>query len=288
MRNFGKMGRWGNQCFQYAFLSLYAEEHGCQLQLPPWVGEDLLYARYQPIDCELPPYHEPVLQNSHLYQALPPDHDDVVNRDFVGYAQYHTSYFGKWKQRFLQLFRFGTMTVKNKGTYDTWVGVHLRRGDYGRLHFYITPVEWYLRCLEEVWPTLSRPRMFIATEDKSLVSEFSQYDPATAEDLGMSLYDQPLPNYNYLPRDLQEKDPSQMDFYPDFYLLTQCKVILAPNSTFSFVAAMLSPKCKFYRSHLPSQRFRQEDPWHAYPLQHDRVEDYPEIPGVRCESNPYW
>ena len=289
MRRFGQFGRWGNQLLQYAFLKLYSEEHDCELQLPPWAGNDLLCAKEPPVTCDLPEWKEPTIRNSHLHQGMPPEHDELVNKDFAGYAQYHTSWFAKWKTRFRQLFR---ARVKHheplRDDRDTWIGVHLRRGDYGQLCFYITPVEWYFRKLEELWPTVKRPRLFIATEDKSLVQEFADYNPVTAEDLGVVLHDKPLENYPYLKRDLQVRDPSQLDFYPDFSLLTQCQVMLAPNSTFSFVAAMLSRNVIFYRSHMPTQSFRREDPWHAYPLQHDSVEDYPDIPGVRCTTNPYW
>jgi len=37
----GRLGRWGNQLFQYAFVKKYALTVGAQLEIPPWLGEDL-------------------------------------------------------------------------------------------------------------------------------------------------------------------------------------------------------------------------------------------------------
>lgn len=293
MRQFGHMGRFGNQLFQYAYLKLLSERLDCSLQLPPWVGNELFGADEPPVRCNLEPYKEHVANDGWL-QGIPAPDDALVNRDFVGYAQYHTSHFAPHRERFRELFQ-PTQAVRDRigstlldDTNETWVGIHLRRGDYGRLIFYITPVAWYLKTLGELWRTLRNPRLFIATEDPTLVSQFANYDPVTAEDLGVELHPEPMANYPYLHRDLAEREPWQLDFYPDFYLLSKCRVILAPNSTFSFAAAMLGDDPAFYRSHLPTQTFRREDPWNAYPLQRDDVKDYPTVEGVALEHNPYW
>ena len=52
---------------------------------------------------------------------------------------------------------------------------------------------------------------------------------------------------------------------------------------------MLAPYLQeFWRSHLPSQCFRKEDVWNAWPLQHDLVDDYL-FPGTYLDTNPpYW
>ena len=38
MSTLGRMGRFGNQIFQYGFLRLYGRIHGLQVEVPDWVG----------------------------------------------------------------------------------------------------------------------------------------------------------------------------------------------------------------------------------------------------------
>jgi hypothetical protein len=132
-------------------------------------------------------------------------------------------------------------------------------------------------------------QLFIATEDRNLVKAFDAYKPQTSETLGVNLSRTPLIGYNYLARDRATHDPNQMDFYPDFYLLSKCEVILAPSSTFSFVAGMLSERLKeFWRSNLDLADFEQIDPWDDYPLLRQNVKDYLGLEGISLKQNPYW
>ncbi len=294
MSQFGKWGRWSNQLFQYAFLKTYAAKHGCQLQLPPWVGNVLLGANDPPVTVDLPPRLE---QTNHLEQAQPPASDEYLNRDFQGFAQYHTSYYRRWQREILKLWKPGpTLPLR---MYDavvgltehgrTAVGIHLRRGDYGRSIFYITPVRWYLEWLVIHWDTLDDPVLFVASEEPGLVDEFRQYNPVTAETLGVDLEHAPLDYYPYLAPDLRSHEPLQMDFYPDWTLLSMCNVILAPNSTFSFTGAMVNPVLQqFWRSDLKQERFVRLDPWDAYPITHDKAEDFRYVEGVCLDETAYW
>lgn len=297
MTRFGKMGRFGNQIFQVMFMKTYAKRHGLQVQLPAWVGNQIYGVKDHPVTGrKLPVVRE---KNTHGVDdtIIPHAAKPYRNVDFCGYFQYHTSYYRPDKDYICKLFtpcnavrnRMQPSVEAWKASGETRVGLHLRRGDYGRGCFYITPVSWYLEQLEKIWPGLQRPALFIATEDISLVKEFSKYNPVTVEDLGVNLQKQPLLRYNYLRYDKQLQDPRALDFYPDFHMLTQCDVLLIPNSTFSFAAAMLSPTLQAaYRSVLVQQTFIPFDPWDAQPSQYERVEDHPEIPDVRLESNPYW
>ena len=294
MSQFGKWGRWSNQLFQYAFLKCYAKEHDCELQLPPWVGNVLLGADDPPVTVELPTKVE---QTNHLEQAKPPVGDEYVNHDFRGYAQYPTSYYRPWRKEIKKLWA-PTESVAKRMVYPvlhlrergrTIVGIHLRRGDYGRLIFYVTPVRWYLEWLAVHWDELDDPVLFVASEDPNLVEEFRQYNPVTAETLGVDLASEPLEHYAYLAPDLQSREPLQMEFFPDWYLLSWCNVILAPNSTYSFTAALDSWKPRqFWRSDLKQEKFVQLDPWNAYPLTHDKAEDFRHVPGVCLDETKYW
>ncbi len=299
----GKYGRFGNQLFQYAFLRTYATRARLvavavplTVQTAAWVGEDLFGFPPAPVTVPLPPYEEKTVGGS-IYQPIPPDDTEVDGHDFRGYAQYHTSYYRPYKQFIRQLYQpVPTLRHQLQPALDklqrlgrTRVGLHLRRGDYGRIIHYITPVQWYLDWLHEHWHTLEDPVLFIATEDRSLAEDFSDFDPVLAEDLGVNLQKDPLPAYTYLDFDMVAREPHQMDFYPDFWLLQNCEILVTPNSTFSFMAGMLNPHLQqFYRSHLPTQTFEQLDPWDADPLTKDLAEDYPDVPGIAVQANPYW
>jgi hypothetical protein len=292
----GRYGRFANQLFQYAFLRIYAQQHGLKYQMAPWVGEELFGLSPSPVTVALPPYHE-IRPDGNDMPYPPPIGRAACGRDFRGYAQHHTSFYAPHRKNICEWYRPTRHAMKRLGPAQerlwrqgrTRIGIHLRRGDYGQHAFYITPVEWYLRWLDHHWWTFDRPVLFVATEDKSLVDEFAEYAPQTTESLGLDLSSEPLTAYPYLALDLEKREPWQMDFYPDFYLLSRCEVILMPNSTFSFVAAMLNPRLKqAWRSHLPTQRFVQIDPWFAEPLTRDLAEDYRHIPGVCLDANEYW
>jgi len=294
MREFGKWGRWGNQLFQYAFLKIYASKWGCELQLPPWVGNVLLAANDPPITVALPQTRE---TTDKLEQGQPPNGAELVGRDYQGYAQFHTGYYRPHEERIRNDLWLPSPQLRGRmrpameklwGMGKSRIGIHLRRGDFGRLCFYVTPVDWYLRWLDEHWKRFEEPVLFIATETPDLVREFSDYHPVTTTDLGIDLTGGPMEHYQYLRPDLRMREPWQMDFFPDWCMLASCDVVLAPNSTFSFTAAMAGDPPEFWRSSLPAGAFVQEDVWDTFPFQHVRAEDYCHIPGVCLDETEYW
>ncbi len=294
MSKLGRYGRFANQVFQYAFLRIYAREHDLVVQNAPWVGEQLFGIDPSPVTVKLPPYHEPLKKTG---QPFDPPGGEVIGCDFFGYGQYHTKYHRPHREWLYDLFQ-PTQAVRDRlhpaaARLDrfgqTRVGIHLRRGDYGRFTFYITPVRWYLDWLEENWPTLDDPVLFVASEDKAIVDEFARYNPQTAESLGVDLQAEPLPTYTYQQYDLENPEPHLLDFFPDWYLLTQCDVLLIPNSTFSFTAAMFSERLRYcWRSRLPLQGFELIDPWNATPMAYELAENWKHIPGVCLDHNPQW
>ena len=292
MKTIGRHGRFANSIFQHFFLETYARRRGCELQLADWVGNSVFGIPRKPVKANLPIYSEPCVDG----QPVPPKGDELVGHDFSGYGQVHTSYFdlknkidGKFTYKPKKSMRWSmTEATLQLAESDTVIGIHLRRGDYGRMAFYVTPVEWYLKWLDAHWGTLKNPTLFIASEDPSLVDEFREYNPVTTESLGVTLGNEPLDDYPYLQTDLRTKEPLQMDFMPDWYCLTQCDTLLIPNSTFSFTAAMFG-KCKeMWRSNLSTQQFELTNPWDTYPLLQDVAEDYRHVPGVCLDETAYW
>ncbi len=294
MSKLGRHGRFANQIFQVAFLRIYAREHDLVVQNAPWVGEQLFGVAPSPVMVKLPPYHEPLKKTG---QPFGPPRGEAIGCDFHGYAQYHTSYHRPHREFLCELFQ-PTQAIRDRlapaaaglGTRrQTRVGIHLRRGDYGRFAFYITPVHWYLNWLAAAWSLLDDPLLFVASEDRALVDEFAAYNPQTAESLGVDLQAEPLPVYHYQRYDLEHPEPHLLDFFPDWYLLTQCDILLIPNSTFSFAAAMFSERLRHcFRSDLPTERFVEIDPWDTEPMTRHLAEDYKHIPGVCLDENPQW
>ncbi len=290
------IGRFGNQLFQYAALQTYARRHELTLQTTPWVGEQLFGIPPSPITMRLPRYIEGS-KATNKPCVDPPLKQELYGRDFHGYGQYHTSYFAPDRTWLRELYRpigslrkrMGEPLRRLRECGKTLVGLHLRRGDYGRLSFYITPTSWYLNWLRQHWDGLNEPVLFIATESPELVDEFAAYNPVIATDLGVDLSTMPLDNYPYLGHDMEHRDPWQMDFFPDWFLLSECDMILMPNSTFSMTAAMFSDTVqKVYRSDLPTQEFVEIDPWNCAPLTHDQAEDWRHVSGVCLNENPKW
>lgn len=322
MQGFGRWGRAGNQFLEYLFLKAYAEKYDCVLQLPPWVGNDLFGTVDTPLSDSssakfLPKYRE-YNDPKNKRQTIPPSNGEVIGHDFEGYAQYHTSYLSnlvpsrEWARSLFKpvpsiearlvsardqlLYESNggnSNSSSNSGLSNIVIGLHIRRGDYGRFHFPLTPTSWFLEWLKNhcwLYSNVDRyPKLFIATEDPELVNEFALYRPHTARSLGVQLSRRPMKQYNYLSHDLKTKQAEQIDWYPDFYLLSQCHVIVGSNSTFSFCAALLGERLEeYWRASLPAADFVLTDPWDAYPLLRDDVRDFPHLAGISVKDNPYW
>lgn len=293
MRKFGTMGRFANQLFQYSFLHIYAEKHHLEVQIPAWVGNHLFDLNDNPISTRLPEATE----RTEGDWPVPPYGTEFVNHDWRGYGQFHTSWYRPYVTQMrtwfyparLVLSRLEPMLTRLKSLGTISVGIHLRRGDYGRSIFYVTPEQWYLDWLKTHWGLLDDPVLFIATEDAGLVEAFAKYHPVTVESLGISLSKSPMKDFHYLGPDQRSENCRALDFYPDFWILSQCDILLIPNSTFSFFPAMLNPRlCELWRSSLDCAGFVRIDPWDSHPLTYDKAEQYRHVPGVCLDETNYW
>jgi hypothetical protein len=122
------------------------------------------------------------------------------------------------------------------------VAVHLRRGDFGQGRHWIAQSSWYEQWLDELWQSLDRPVLYVATDDAAIVAELARYRPVTAADLGVSI--------------------SGAEFYPDFHVLSTADALAISNSTFSFAAAMLNTRAGvFMRPERDGRRLAGFDPW---------------------------
>lgn len=247
-------GSWGNEVFWYLFGKAYARRHGLELQVDPWSGNALIGAADPAITEQLPTVYEKTEHG--VDDTVIPHAPPLADVNFEGYFQYHTSFHAPDRDYLQALFRPSEdLAAQLEPGWRRWrargrtvVAIHVRRCDYGFSYFYRTPIRWYREQLARIWPTLDGPILYVAADAPGdVVNQFSEYDPATADDFA-----RPLPAH---------------DFYRDFYALQHCDVILIPNSSFSFAASMLNRGLRAaYRSHLPSRGFVPFDPWDSKPL----------------------
>jgi hypothetical protein len=296
VRCLGRMGRWGNAIFQYAAGKVLARRFDLQLQVPPWVG-DVLYG-FKDVFPDRPLR----LIREKTYHGrddaiIPNLHEPLCDVDIEGYFQYHTGGFYAPDRDFIQslfakpvdavLGRVARAAERLRSLGREAIGVHIRRGDYGRGIYYITPIEWYVELLERI--VTPESVVFVATEDATLLAALAKFEPVTARSLGVELSSEPLPGLRHLRKDIEERNAAALDFFPDWYLLQQCSTVVMPNSTFSFTAAWTSTACKrAFRSEPDTQRFEEIDVWDAMPAQFVRQEDYQHVPGMYLKENPYW
>jgi hypothetical protein len=251
MSTLGRNGRFANQLFQYAFLRICAARRGASLQTPAWPGQELFGFHDAPIAA-------PAVRVINGEEA--PDPDLYLNRDdplgehveFWGYFQYHTRHY-RPHQDFLR--RLFTLRPELKGFFDgvisqiratgrPLVAIHLRRGDYGQAQFFRAPVRWYADWLRAL-PGGREPIVYLATEEPAAWA--GAFHPRRVLHAGL------LPNL-----------PPALAFALDFYVLTQADALAISNSSFSFMAAMLSERAAvFVRPTLEDRRLVSFDPWDA-------------------------
>jgi hypothetical protein len=305
MSGFGELGRFGNQVIQYMFLKCCAMVHHVTIQIPPWIGESLFCIRDSRVTRRFPAVVErsdmkanstftdtfmnyiKASNNGRDVIEIGPDILDsevsasnrVMNVDVWGWFQWHTSNYGPFRSFIYDCFRvkpdlkaFLDSEINQKlcplASNSTLVGIHIRLGDYKDISAssfgYCAPIKWYLEWLESMWPKLNNPVLFVASDEIDRVEkEFASFNPKTCRSLGIEM----PKNYQGL----------GADFFPDWYILTQCNVLAISNSTFSFTACLLNQRenSQFYRAHY-ADRIVQFDPWDSDPVIH------------REESNSIW
>ena len=254
----GRIGRFGNQLFQYAFLRHYARSRGLEVQTPHWVGQELFGHADPPITLTLPVVYE--LSWDVETALLTRPELNVQNADLWGYFLLPTGFYAPEQRWFRDLFQpvgepaetvsAAAAELRQRGA--TIIGLHVRRGDKTAGRHVLTPLATYRGWLQERWSGWPSPVLFIATDDPAIAAEFSEFQPVLAAELG------------------ETTDP---EFYLDFFLLTQCDVLLISNSTFSFAAAMLNERAaQFVRPTPETGELVEFDPWDARPVLRDDLE----------------
>ena len=249
---FGRHGRFGNQLLQYGVLRLYADLHGLTLEVPMWPGRHL-YGLDDPLPgTPLPPVPEAEAEDAIVAALEGKEAPVLANRDVTGYFCGNTGFLSARRDAFRAFFTPGprlrpltdTIASRLQARGGTVVALHLRRGDFGWGRFWIAPEAWYLRWLEEVWPGLDRPVLYVATDDPACLSAFAPYRPLCARDLA-----EPI---------------AGAEFLTDFHALCVADFVAISNSSFSFTASMLNRTARaFCRPDRERQALVPYDPWNS-------------------------
>ena len=262
MSQLGKYGRLANQIFEASFLYCYAKMHDLVVQAPKPEGWPFTFS-FQPINANLPHREESYITAGDTDNGThPPSGEEFVNRDFCGYAQWNTSWYAQWKDDLQSWF---SIPRSKLGTANqTVVGIHHRAGDYDNKTIkWRTPWSWYERWLNANWSRLKNPILVISSEEEVPEDFKPPVKPIILSGTATE----------------------------DWADLSHCDIVLCPNSTFSFAAAMMNPNLKeAWRASLPAGSFVRFDPWNATPLLYDKCEKYwqllgmPEPPPVNNKS----
>lgn len=249
----GKMGRFGNQLFQYAYARIYGQVHGLSVEVPDWIGRwvfDLDDPKPDPRAPLAPLRENPAVMGDLLAAGAQPL---LANRDLWGYCQCHTSHLRPHRTLVRALFRPGARLrpsieaalarVRQHGR--TLVAVHLRRGDYtGGERFWPAPASWYVDWLSRLWAGLDAPVLYVASDDPGIVRDFAAFSPVASAGL-----EPPIPG---------------AEMYPDFHILSEADILAISNSSFSVTAAMLNSRARLFVRPDPSlSRLVPFDPWNT-------------------------
>jgi len=287
MSSLGQFGRFGNQVFQYAVLRICAHKTGALVECPPWIGQTLFGYKDAPISHRLEPAIECKDDGNILFDVVPEFvpyiekiaglksrrisseilEDGITNVDLWGFFQVPTHLLSPHKSYIRSLFEpvvdlklsleEGLGILRSKG--KTIVGVHIRRGDYLsqiRSGFTLVfPESWYCEWLNKIWNDLQEPVLFLCSDDLDrILPAFEKFFPITSRDLQVELPE-------------RMKD-ANIDFYIDFFILSNCDIVVTSNSIFSFAACLLNENAQmFVRPNWDfASKFVVFDPWDSEPL----------------------
>ncbi len=227
MPRIGEHGLFGNQVFRYAFLRLLAWKHGLGAQTGPWMGDTVFNLPQVPVRG---PHLERVLQGDDRRELSVWRERSVPN--FIahhGYFQEQPDWMGRHRTLWRRMFRLkpeleaiiAPQVAAARGD-GTLVTIHVRlylNAIPNVPLMYVVPGRWYRHWLEQIWPTLDRPRLHIATEAPELVRPmFADFNPI----------DLPLPAGPYRPELL------------DWVMISRSDVVAFANSSYSRSAVLVA------------------------------------------------
>jgi len=247
-RKLGKLGRFGNQLFQYSGVRLYAELNGFNFSFPKWVGNNLFekiegpstlknalvkllptaqlddiksYTKTSKIKYYLK-LQENLPQLTKLEDLYKNPRDNI---NLYGYLQDPLSLdlLKKHKGKVLNWFKFKYeiegQIISMAEEFEPWVGVHIRRGDLVKRNITVS-VSDIKKVLREI---VKDRNVYIASDDPHMADQFKEFNVFIPE----------------IPTNVSR-------FIFDFLMLKNAQTVIGCGSTFSWWAAYLGNKNDFY------------------------------------------
>ncbi|MBF0452306.1 MAG: tetratricopeptide repeat protein [Candidatus Magnetomorum sp.] len=249
MSDLGIYGRLGHQIQYYLGLKLYARRHKLYIETSDWAGryffdgcnDPYISQIYKSIDSK-----DPSLIQSFNGNCPPPRKKFNLRDGF--YVQPRTLEEKKFIQQILKPRRYWKEKLEKsilllKKNKKTLLSIHIRRGDFLKGGYYVPPNQLYLEWLEQIWPHLPQPVLYIASDEiESVKADFYKFSPFISENLDNQFYFD--------------------DFFTDFYVLSQSDIVVLGQSSFSRIAAMCNEKCsQFYYTNPETQTIEPFKLW---------------------------
>jgi hypothetical protein len=254
----GLNGRFGNQLNQYAFMRLSADAQGLRCATPDWIGRYLFDVDDEELGEPLIIINEEDIEvTSSLAGISSLESNSLLRqRALNGYFACSGHVLRPYREKLQRLFSPAPWLSDYTQILDdalrsfgqTVVAIHVRRGDMvTHPHYWIAPTGWYRTWLRQLWGSLTRPVLYIASDDSNIYKEFLEFDPITSNRLASPLVD--------------------VEFYQDWYILSKADVLAISNSSFSFTAAMMNTKSEmFFRPSIDTLGLIAFDPWNEHQL----------------------
>jgi hypothetical protein len=289
----GRLGKFGNQLIQYAFLRIYAHRHGLATMTPKWVGQKIYgFADPAPtrlrapvVDAWIPRYARRrefgVFALLHLlrwmreswreeidwvefdHEILSNDSAPLVDVEFWGTCLFPTRTYFAHQSFFRSLFQpLPEIEAKVRPMLDalrrsgrTVVGIQIRLGDFWQ----------YVDCN---WAFIAPTSWYVEWLDgiwddlADPVLLVCSDEPERIRD-DFARFD-PVTSADIDADVCREMTDAGYGFFPDFYLLGHCDVLGVSASSFALVPAMLNDRCqRFFRPDARAGRLVSFDPWNT-------------------------
>jgi hypothetical protein len=162
----GKVGRFGNQLFQYAFGKKYASLVNASLEIPEnWIGRKIFFIDDPPITSVCRKYASPI-----YFTPL----FNKVNIAFAGVAHKQACINILNRRELKEVFKFRPeWSLRYPKKKQHYVAAHLRRGDYLASGYCVVSKDSYCRAMESsgynvddvVWVTEENPEVDILAKE---------------------------------------------------------------------------------------------------------------------------
>lgn len=231
-------GRLGNNLFQYVFCRIASIKQNCNFYIPKNIDESISFysfcsqkiSRYMEKPCESNPHYwtgdglfniDFGINDEHITSSVGEINiNDVTNGmllvDFYQSDSYMVEYrdaiINDWL-KFNDTIILESKELLNQYNIDEYCYIHLRGTDYKTIPQYYLPISYYQKSIDHIKTIKPNLKFLVITDD---VIEAKRM----------------FPEFNVI--------SNSMDI--DFYLLSQAKYKIIPNSSFSWWASWLSQK----------------------------------------------